>query len=38
MTATTYSDIQHYEDSLLYIQDALSDIGLSFDITMYRWQ
>ena len=35
MTATTYADIQHYEDSLLYLQDALADIGLSFDITMY---
>lgn len=35
MTASTYSSIQHYEDSLLYIQDAFSDIGVSFDITMY---
>jgi peptide/nickel transport system substrate-binding protein len=35
MTATTYADIQHYEDSLLYLQDALADIGLKFDITMY---
>lgn len=35
MTATTYADIQHYEDSLLYLQDALSDIGINFDITMY---
>ncbi len=35
MTATTYADIQHYQDSLLYLQDALSDIGLSFDINNY---
>jgi peptide/nickel transport system substrate-binding protein len=35
MIATTYSEIQHYQDSLLYIQDALSDIGLSVDITLY---
>lgn len=35
LTATTYSDIQHYQDSLLYIQDALADIGVAVDITLY---
>ena len=35
LTATTYSDIQHYQDSLLYIQDALADIGVAVDITLH---
>ncbi len=35
LTATTYSDIQHYQDSLLYIQDALADIGVSVEITLH---
>lgn len=35
LTATTYSDIQHYQDSLLYIQDSLSDIGVSVEITLH---
>ncbi len=36
LTATTYSDIQHYQDSLLYIQDALADIGAAVDITLHQ--
>jgi peptide/nickel transport system substrate-binding protein len=30
--ASTYADIQHYQDSLLFIQDALSQVGISVDI------
>ncbi|MBE0688602.1 MAG: hypothetical protein IH587_00595, partial [Anaerolineae bacterium] len=36
LSATTYSDIQHYQDSLLYVQDALADIGVSLQITLHQ--
>ncbi|MBK8022798.1 MAG: hypothetical protein IPK19_15525 [Chloroflexi bacterium] len=36
LSATTYSDIQHYQDSLLYVQDALSQIGVGVEITLHQ--
>lgn len=30
--STTYADIQHYQDSLLYVVDSLQQIGVSVDI------
>lgn len=35
ITATTYADIQHYQDSLLYVQDVLADIGVKMNITLH---
>ncbi len=35
ITATTYADIQHYQDSLLYVQDVLADIGIKMNITLH---